>query len=167
AERDVDATHVGVALVEDGIDDDRGLAGLTVADDQLALTASDRDHRVDRLDTRLQRLLHGLARDDSRSLEFERTVLVGLDWTLTVEWVAERVDHAAEQRIADRNARDLARASHRLALLHVLPLAEERRPDVVLLEVEREPYDTVLELEHFHRDAVLEPVDAGNPVTDR
>ena len=32
------------ALVEDGVDADRGLAGLAVADDQLALAAADRGH---------------------------------------------------------------------------------------------------------------------------
>ncbi len=48
----------------------------------------------------------------------------------------------------------------------MLPLAEERRADIVLLEVEREPDDTVLELEHLHRDAALEPVDARDAVAD-
>ena len=48
----------------------------------------------------------------------------------------------------------------------MLPLAEERRADVVLLEVEREADDAVLELEHLHRDRVLEAVDAGDAVAD-
>ena len=41
-------------------------------------------------------------------------------------------------------------------------LAEQRRADVVLLEVEGDADDTVLELEQFERDRVLEPVDAGD-----
>ena len=52
ADRDVHAAHLllGIAglpvlaLVEDGVDADRGLAGLAVADDQLALAAADRGH---------------------------------------------------------------------------------------------------------------------------
>ena len=59
-----------------------------------------------------------------------------------------------------------AGAAHRLALLDLLPLAEERGADVVLLEVEREADDAVLELEHLQRDGVLEPVDAGDAVAD-
>ena len=62
ADRHIDTADllVGVAglpvlsLVEDGVDADRGLAGLAVADDQLTLTAPDRGHRVDRLDAGLQ-----------------------------------------------------------------------------------------------------------------
>src|SRR3546814_4002918 len=45
ADRDVDALNAGALLVDDRVDRHRGLAGLAVADDQLALAAADRDHR--------------------------------------------------------------------------------------------------------------------------
>src|SRR5579875_3648044 len=57
-------------------------------------------------------------------------------------------------------------APRRLALADLLPLAEQRRPDVVLLEVEGQPDDAVLQLEHLHRHRVLQPVDAGDAVAD-
>src|SRR5262249_10865553 len=145
---------------------DRRLARGAVADDQLALAATDVRHRVDRLDPRLQRLLHRLARDHARRLELERSSLARVERALAVERLTERVDHAAEQRLADGHARDPARAADRLAPADVLPLAEERHADVVLLEVEREADDVVLELEHLGRDGVLEPVDAGDAVAD-
>ncbi len=53
ADRDVDALHAGVLLIDDRVDRDGGLAGLTVADDELALAAADGDHRVDGLDAGL------------------------------------------------------------------------------------------------------------------
>ena len=56
ADRDVDADDALALLIDDGVDGDGGLAGLAVADDQLALAAADRDHRVDRLEAGLQRL---------------------------------------------------------------------------------------------------------------
>ena len=59
---------------------------------------------------------------------------------------------------------DRAGAADGLALLHVLPLAEERDADVVLLEVEGDADDAVLELEPLERDAVLEAVHAGDAV---
>src|SRR3954452_15442328 len=79
-----------------------------------------------------------------RRLELERPRLVRLDPSASVERVAERIDDAPEQRLADGNARDLAGASRRLALAHLFPVAEERGADVVLLEVEGEAGDTVL-----------------------
>jgi hypothetical protein len=48
----------------------------------------------------------------------------------------------------------------------VVPFAEERDADVVLLEVEGDADDTVLELEPLERDAVLEAVDACDAVAD-
>ena len=166
ADRDVDTDDVSPALVQDRVDRDRGLARGAVADDELALATADRRHRVDRLEAGLQRLLHGLPLDDARSLELEWAALGRLDRTEPVERVAERVDDPAEQAGSDRDAHDLAGAAHRLALLHVLPLAEERGADVVLLEVERDAGHAVLELEPLERDAVLEAVDAGDAVPD-
>ena len=102
---------------------------------------------------------------DARRLELERAAR-RLDRALAVERVAERVDDPAEHALADGHAHHLAGAAHRLALLDVLPLAEERDADVVLLEVERDADDAVLELEPLERDAVLEAVDAGDAVAD-
>ena len=144
----------------------RRLAGRAVADDQLALAAADRGHRVDGLDAGLQRLLHGLALDDAGRLELERSALIGLDRAEAVERLAERVDDTAEQRLADGDAHDLAGAPDRLPFLDQLPLAEQRDADVVLLEVERDPRDAVLELESLERDAVLEAVDACDAVAE-
>src|SRR5262249_36236288 len=114
----------------------------------------------------LQRLLHRLPRDHARRLPLDRTGLGRVDRAEAVERVAERVDDAAEQPGADRHGGDLAGAPHRLALLDQVPLAEQRRTDVLLLEVERQPDDAVLQLEHLEGDTALEPVDAGDAVAD-
>ena len=164
--RDVDTDDVAALLVDDRVDRNRGFAGAAVADDQLALAATDRDHRVDRLDARLQRLRHRLAFDHARGLELERAPRGSLDRALAVKRVAEWVDDPAEHALTDRDAHHLAGTTHRLALLDELPRAEERHADVVLFQVERDPDDAVLEFEPLERDAVLETVDAGNAVAD-
>src|SRR5699024_7520405 len=104
ADGDVDAAHllVGIAggpvllLVQDRVDPDRGLAGLAVADDQLALAAADRGHRVDGLQSGLHRLLDRLALHDARRLQLEGAAADGLDGAETVDGGAGGVDHAAE-----------------------------------------------------------------------
>jgi hypothetical protein len=166
ADRDVEALHVLVVLVEDRVDRDRRLAGRAVADDQLALPAADVRHRVDRLDAGLQRLLHRLARDDARRLPLDGARLLRLDRALAVERVPERVDDTAQEPLADGDRRHVAGAADGVALLDLVPLAEQRGADVVLLEVEREADDAVRQLEHLERQAVLQPVDAGDAVAD-
>src|SRR5690606_38524233 len=97
ADRDIDTFDAAVLLIDDRVDRERGLAGLTVADDQLALTAADRHHRVDRLVAGLHRLTDRLAVHDARRDALDRRVVRGVDRTLAIDRVAERIDDAAEQ----------------------------------------------------------------------
>ena len=53
-------------LIDDRIDRDCCLTGLSVADDQLTLSSSDRNHGVNRLDTRLKRCVNRLTGDNAR-----------------------------------------------------------------------------------------------------
>ena len=50
--------------------------------------------------------VHVLAQDHARSDALDRTGLVGLDRALAVDRLTEGVDHAAEQRVADRHRSD-------------------------------------------------------------
>ena len=167
ADRDVDRDDARVLVVDDRVDRDRRLAGLAVADDQLALAAADRDHRVDRLQAGLHRLLDRLALDHAGRLELGGPRLRGVDVALAVERRAERADDPAEHLLADRDLQQALGALDRVALDDVLPGAEEHGADVVGLEVEREADDVVRQLEHLERHAVLEAVDAGDAVADR
>ena len=63
---------VEARLADDGVDADRGLARRPVADDQLALTAADRNHGVDRHDAGLHRLADRTAADDAGSQLLDR-----------------------------------------------------------------------------------------------
>ena len=167
ADRDVDADQVLVLVVDDRVDRDRRLAGLAVADDQLALAAADRDHPVDRLQPGLDRRVDRLALDHARGLELGRPGLGGVDLALVVERAAERVDDPAQQLLADRDLEQAAGALHRVALDDLVPLAEQHDADVVGLEVQRQAGDVVGQVEHLERHAVVEPVHAGDAVGDR
>ena len=174
-DRDVDAVELDLLvglrverlLVQDGVENDRRLAGLAVADDQLALAAADRDQRVDRLQARRHRLMHRLARNDAGRLHVDARALVGLDRALAVDRIAERIDHAAEQALADRHVHDRAGALDGLAFLDLAVVAEDHDADVVGFEIERHAAHAVLELDHLAGLHVVEAVDARDAVTDR
>src|SRR3954469_12147316 len=174
ADRDVDAIQLDVLvrlrverlLVEDGVERDRGLAGLTVADDQLALAAADRDQGVDRLEAGRHRLVHGLARNDAGRLDVDAHALVGLDRALAVDGIAERVDDAAEQALADRRVHDGAGALDGLTFLDLAVGAENNDTDVVGFEVQRHAAGAVLELDHFTGLDVIQTENASDTVAD-
>ena len=75
----VEALYAGSLLVDDRVDADGGLAGLAVADDQLALAAADGRHGVDGLDAGLQRLLHRLPLGHAGGGRFDGAALGGDD----------------------------------------------------------------------------------------
>src|SRR6185312_2702980 len=81
--------------------------------------------------------------------------------------IAERIDHAAEQTLADRHVDDRAGALVRLAFLDLAVVAEDHDADVVGFEVERHAAHTVLELDHLAGLDIVEAVDASDAVADR
>src|SRR5262249_10133533 len=131
ADRDIDADDAFALLIDDRVDRHNGLASLAIADDQLALAAADRNHGVDGLESRLQRLFHRLAVDDARSDALDRIELGGVDEAFAVERNAERADDAADERGADGNRHDLAGSADFVAFLDALVFAEEHAADVV------------------------------------
>src|SRR3981081_762825 len=91
-----------------------------------ALRAPDGDHRVDRLDTGLQRLLHALALHDAGRLHLDLARLLGGDGALPVDRMAQRVHHAADHRRAHRDLGDAAGALDDVPLPALLAPAHQR-----------------------------------------
>src|SRR5262249_15799114 len=135
---DIDAEEVLALLVDDRIDRNRGLAGLAVADDELALAASDRHHRIDRLQTGLHRLRHRLSRNHHWGALLDDVRHVGIDRTFAIDRLPQGVDHPPEQLRPDGNGKNAAGALGRVPLGDVLVFTQNHRPDRVALEVEGE-----------------------------
>ena len=155
------ASLVEALLVDDGVDSNGGLTGLTVADDKLALTTSDRNHRVDRLQTCLQRFLHRLAIDHTRSLAVERHLeRVGkVDSALAVDGLTKRVDDTTEHIVVHVDRRDTLRTLHHHALLDTVGRTEKHTTYVVLLQVHDDSHCAVLEFEKLVGFSVAQTVD--------
>ena len=170
ADGDVDAVD-GLAgfvvgfLVDDGVDGDGGLANLAVADDELALSATDGNHGVDCLETGLERLLYGLAEDYAGSLALKRhEELLALDGPFAVDGFAEDVDDAAEDALAYGDGGDFAGAAHGHVLVDAVYVVEQYDADVAFLEVEGHAFDAVLELYELVGAYVLKTVHVGYAV---
>ncbi len=166
ADRDIDADQVLALLVDDRVDRDRGLAGLAVADDQLALAAADRRDRVDDLDAGLDRRVHVLARDDAGRHDVDRAELFRDDLTLAVERAPEGIDDAADELRPDTGLHDPAGGADLAALLDAGVVAKDDRAHGVLFEVEGEPEDVLAEVEELGGHAAGETVDPRDAVTD-
>src|SRR5690606_17442028 len=155
---------VGRLLVEEGVKNDGRLAGLAVADDQLALATADRDQRVDGLEPGRHRLMHRLARQDAGCLDVDAATLGMLDRTLAVDRVAQAVDHAAEQDLADRDVHDGAGALDDIAFLDGTVIAEDNDADIVGFKVQGHSLHAARELDEFTGLYLGRTIDAGNTV---
>ena len=91
-------------------------------------------------------------------------VLVVVDLALAVERLAERVHHAADQRVADRHLDDATGRLDLVALLERGVVAQDQGADRLLLEVEGHPHDPVAEVEELLRKGAGEAVDLRDAV---
>src|SRR5574337_1269679 len=93
----VDAQHAAVSLVQDGVDRDRGLAGLAVADDQLALAAAHRHGGVHRLQPGRERARYRRALEDAGGFGLDRPQRRRVQWLPTITGTAQGIDDPAQQ----------------------------------------------------------------------
>src|SRR5439155_11652558 len=142
-----------------------------IADDQLALTTSDRDHRIDRLEPGLQRLLDRLADNDAGRSRLDLASRLCGDLTLSIDRTTARIDDSADERRSHRNLEHTSRAADLVALLELQVVSKDDGADVILFEVEAKAGDLVAglrgrHLEHLARHGFQQPVDAGDAVLD-
>ena len=89
------------------------------------------------------------------------------DRALAVDRLAEPVDHAAEQRLADRHVHDAAGARDGVAFADLLVVAEDDDADVVGFQVQHHAAQAGAgELHHLAGHDVLQAEDAGDAVAD-
>ena len=81
-------------------------------------------------------------------------------------FVAEAIDDAAEQALADGDVDDGAGALDLVAFLDLGARAEDHDADVVGFEVQGHALHAIGEFDHFTGLDIVEPVDAGDAVAD-
>ena len=154
-------------LVQNRVNGDGGFTGLAVTNDELALTATDRDERIHRLQTRLHRFVHGFARNNARCLNVHFFVRFGFDRPLAVQRIAERVNNATQKPLADRHAHNITGPFNRIAFANITVGTENHDTDIVFFQIERHAANAAGKLHHFTRLHIVEAVNPGNAVTDR
>ena len=109
--------------------------------------------------------LDALALHHRRRLQLQRPALTRLDVATAVDRLAERVDHASEEFVADRHREDLTGALDLLALFDLLEVTEDHRADAVLVEIECDAEHAAGELQQLLGHHRRQTLDVGNTVT--
>src|SRR3546814_3419064 len=90
---------IGGLLVDEGVDGNGGLAGLAVADDQLALTAADGNQRVNGLEAGLDGLMHRFARNRSEEHTSELQSLMRISYAVFCLKKKKTYIHTTQQNV--------------------------------------------------------------------
>src|SRR5579883_410850 len=163
---DIDADHILSTLVDDRVQGNRGLAGLPVADDELALAAPDRDHGVDRLDSGLQRLLDGLPVYYARRQALQGIKHLCFNRPLAIDWSAQRIHNTADQGFSHRNRDDPPGAFHRVTLFDVAVIAKQHNANLIFFQIEGDANGLWSKFDKLARHDILQAVNACNTVTN-
>ena len=125
------ANHVLTLLVDHGVNRNGCFARLSVADNQLTLSASYGEHGVDGENTRLQRLGNALSDTNACRFRFNREKVGCVDRTLAVNRRAERVNDASYHFFSDGNAGSFACAHHLGAFVKTAVAAEQHHAHII------------------------------------
>ena len=161
----IDAQHAVAALVDDGVNGDGALGGLTVTNDQLTLAAADGNHGVNGLDARLQGHRHTLALDDAGRLALDGAGFGGGDVALAVDGLAQGVHYAAKHCLAHGHGQGAAGAVHRAALMNIVLVGQDGDGNRLFLQVLGHAEAAVLKAEQLVGHAGAQAVHPGNTVS--
>ena len=122
-------------MVDNGIDGNRRLTGLSVTDNQLTLSSSDRNHRINSLDTGLHRRINAFSRNNTGCHSFNLAIFCSRDRTFAVNRLTKSIDYATKHRVAYGNLHNAVRRLYGIAFIDVLGTTKQYGADVVLLKV--------------------------------
>ena len=131
------------------------------------MPAANRNHGIDRLQAGLHRLLDGFAINHARSDALHRVVLRGLDRTLAVDRVPERVHHTAQHLVPDRNRDDSTGATDLVAFLERRVVTQQNGAHLILFEVHGDTGNVPGELDQLAGHHALQAVEPGDAVAER
>ena len=149
ADRAIDAQDVLVALVQNGVDRDGGLAGLPIAKNQLALAAAYRNERIDDDKASLQRHRDRSAVHDRPGRTFDRQTLGRWNRSFAIEWPAQWVDDSPDQSIAHRHVHDTTCSLDLIAGVQMPAFAKQHDADFLFINVERDAVEITGKLHQF------------------
>ena len=166
----INTNDIAAALIQNGVDRDRGLARPAITQNQLALPAPDRNERVDHFQSGLERHRHRRAIHDRRGGSLDRQTFARRHRPIAIERSTKRIDHAPEQPFAHGHVHDPPGPLNFIARVQTLIFAEQNDADFLLVHVERDPEKIAGKPEQFLKARIRktgDACDAGRDANDR
>ena len=166
-DRNINTDDILAALVDDGVRRNSGFTCLTIANDQLALAAANRNHAVNGLDARLKRHTDALTFNDARCRAFNRSGMAGLNFAFSIHALSKCVDDAANQLFANRNGNNAPRATNDAAFVQAHIATQNNNGDGIFFQVKRHAIFAVFKLDQLVGHAAFKSAGTGDTVSDQ
>lgn len=123
-------------LVDDSINGNSGLTGLSISNDELSLSSTDWHEGINGLESGLHGLVDGFSWDNTWGLELDSLSLVALDWAETIDWVTEWVNDSTEHTFTDWDIDDGSGSLDDITLLDLSIVTQDDNTYIISLEIE-------------------------------
>jgi len=160
-------TVVPSLLVEDGVNGNGGLTGLTITNNQLTLATANGDEGVDRLKTSLHGLVDRATGKNTGGLDLSTDLLGGLNGSLAIDGVTEGIDDTTKHGRADGNVDNGTSTLDSLTFLDESVGTEQDDTDLASLQVKSHTLDTGRELNELLSLNVVKTENTGDTITNR
>mmetsp|Transcript_14062 Transcript_14062/g.32734 ORF Transcript_14062/g.32734 Transcript_14062/m.32734 type:complete len:449 (-) Transcript_14062:207-1553(-) len=168
SDTDVDTGEgIGLGLLVDNcINGNGGLSGLTITDNQLSLSTSDGNQGIDGLESGKHRFGNGLTGDDTGGLDLGTRALYRFKRSSSVDGLSDTVHNTSEKFGTDGDIDDGSGTGHVVTFQNVTIITEDDNTDVVRFQVQSHPAETAGEHNHLSSLNVGETVDTGDTISD-
>jgi hypothetical protein len=153
-------------LVDNGINGNSGLSGLTITNDKLTLSTSNRDQGIDGLESGKHRLGNGLSRDDTRGLDFRTGACAVIERGTSINWLTDTVNDTSEELLSDRNIDDSSSTLNGVTFQNITIISKDDNSNIVLFQVECHTAETAGKDNHLSGLYVTESVDTGDTISN-
>src|SRR5690349_8743805 len=163
--RHIDTNKIFPFLIDNGIESQGCFTRLTIANNQLALTASNGDHSIDGFNAGLDRCIHILTLHDARRNTLDRPKTGCGNGSLPVDGLAQRVDHPSDHGVPYRHGCNPPCPAYQHSFGDPPVVPHYDYTDAIFSKVERCSHHPVSKLNQFLCFYICEPVNTSDTIT--
>ena len=128
-DRHIDTCNILAFLIDNRIDRNSCFTGLSVTDNQLSLTSTDRNQCIDGFDTGLQRFMNRFSCHNTGCFFLNKSMFGCFDITFTVDRFTKWVNNTADKIVTDRYFQKTSQSFYTAALFDLSAFTEYNDTD--------------------------------------
>ena len=165
ADSHIDTYHILALLVQNRIDGDGSLTGLTVTDDQLTLSTADGEHGIDSQNTGLHRHSYGLSVHNGRCGLLDGTITFFLNGTSAVDGCSQSIHDPALKSVTYGDTGSLTGTYHSGTLTDLGIMTKQDTSDLIPADILYHSLNTGIKDNDLTVLGMVDTIDIGDTVT--